>query len=266
MSKQTGLLRMKGKIGGVSFYKSGGVDLARVANGPSKERILKDPSFVRTRENNSEFGGCAQVVKALRLAIGEAKISRADAGRAIQRLMPIFKRINLSGTGTRGQRSIDLVSNGILLEHFEFNERDSFASIFNAPYAITTPVARNEATITVPSFLPSSFVAAPSGATHFELFSVLCTLSDYVYDSDTGHYKPTDAALDMLNAEDTSAITDLATTTPVTFTLNPTLAGAPTMTGTVAAVLLIGVEFYQRIGSIDYLLSQGDCLRVAKVF
>lgn len=266
MSKQTGLLRMKGKIGGVSFYKSGGVDLARVANGPSKEKIDNDPNFVRTRENNSEFGGCATVVKALRLAIGESKISKADAGRAIQRLMPIFKRINLAGTGSRGQRGIDLSDNGVLLEHFEFNERESFASIFNAPYTITTTSARDEATITVPSFLPSSFVNAPSGATHFELFSVLCTLSNYSYDSITGHYAPTDAALDMLNAEDTSAITSLSVTTPVTFTLNPQLSGSPTMSTSVAAIVLVGVEFYQRIGSIDYLLSQGNCLRIAKVF
>lgn len=257
---------MKGKIGGVSFYKSRGVDLARVANGPSKEKIDKDPNFVRTRENNSEFGGCATVVKALRLAIGEAKISRADAGRAIQRLMPIFKRINLNGTGSRGQRSIELVSNAALLENFEFNERDSFASIFNAPFTITTTSARDEVTITVPSFLPSSFVNAPAGATHFELFVVLCTLSNYEYDPTTGHYAATDATLDMLNAEDTGAITSLSTTTPVTFTLNPTLPGAPTMTASVAAVALVGVEFYQRIGSIDYLLSQGDCLRIVKVF
>lgn len=266
MSKQTGLLRMKGKIGGVSFYKSGGVDLARVANGPSKERIAKDPNFVRTRENNSEFGGCATVVKAIRNAIGGAKISKADAGRSIQRLMPLFKRINLAGTGGRGQRSIDLASNGVLLENFDFNEHSSFASIFNAPFTISTLPARNDATITVPSFLPASFVNAPAGATHFELFAMICTLSNYIYDPTTGHYAATDPAIDMLNGEDTSPITDLSTTTPVTFTLNPQLPGPPTMTTTVAAVLLMGVEFYQRIGSVDYLLSQGDCLRIVKVF
>jgi hypothetical protein len=37
------------------------------------------------------------------------------------------------------------------------------------------------------------------------------------------------------------------------------------MTASVAAVVLVGVQFFQRIGVIDYLLSQGDCLRIAKV-
>jgi hypothetical protein len=39
MGRQVGLIKIKGNIGGVSFYKSDGQDLARVANGPSKEKI-----------------------------------------------------------------------------------------------------------------------------------------------------------------------------------------------------------------------------------
>lgn len=265
MSKQTGLLRMTGKIGGVSFYRSGGVDLARVANGPSKEKIANDPAFRRTRENNAEFGGCATVVKALRLAIGEAKISKADAG-LVARMVKLFKEINLNGAGARGQRSIDLISNAVLLQNFEFNTRTSFTSVFNAPYSILTTAARDEATITVSSFLPSSFVNAPSGATHFRIFAVLCTLSDYIFDATTGRYTATDPTIDMLNVEVDSAVTDLSTTTPVTFTLNPVLPGSPTMTATTAAVLCIGCEFFQHVGTIDYLLAQGDCMRVIKVF
>ena len=265
MSKQTGLLRMKGKIGGISFYKSGGVDLARVANGPSKEKIAKSPEFRRTRENNVEFGGCATVTKALRLAIGESKISKADAG-LVARMVKLFKEINLNGTGSRGQRSIDLVANAVLLQNFEFNTRTSFTSVFNAPYSILTTAARDEATITAAAFLPSSFVNAPSGATHFRIFTVLCTLSDYVYDPVTGRYIASDPTIDMLSIEADSAIIDLATTTPVTISLNPTLPGSPTMTPTTAAVLCIGCEFFQHVGAIDYLLAQGDCMRVIKVF
>lgn len=265
MSKQTGLIRMDGKIGGISFYRSGGVDLARVANGPSKAKIDSDPTFRRTRENNTEFGGCANVVKALRLAIGEARITKADA-QIVGRLMKIFKEINLVGVGARGQRSIELAEHAVLLQNFEFNSRTSFSSVFNAPYSITTTVGRDEATVSVASFLPSSFVNAPEGATHFKLFTVLCTLSNYAFDMDAGRYLATDPTIDMLNIEVDSAVTDLSTTTPVTFSLNPVLPGPPTMATDVAAVLLIGCEFFQRVGTVDYLLAQGDCMRVAKIF
>jgi hypothetical protein len=265
MSKQVGLFRMDGKIGGVSFYRSAGVDLARIANGPSKEKIASDPNFRRTRENNTEFGGCASVVKALRLAIGEARITKADA-QIVGRLMKIFKEINLAGTGARGQRGIDLVDNDMLLQGFEFNSRTALSSIFTAPYGITTTAARNEATVTAAAFLPASFINYPDGATHFKVFATLCTLSNYAYDVDTGKYMATDPTLDMLNAEDDSGVLDLSSTVPVSLSLNPVLAGAPTMTATVAAVLLIGCEFYQRVGSVDYLLAQGDCMRAVRVF
>ncbi|CAN5549076.1 hypothetical protein BH11BAC2_BH11BAC2_06280 [soil metagenome] len=264
MGRQTGLIKLKGKIGGISFYSQNGADLARMANGPSKEKIKNSPAFRRTRENMAEFGASAKVGKALRLAIGEAKISKADAGR-VGLLVKIFKEICLNGTGARGQRSIELVSNPEPLLNFEFT-RASFSSVFNAPYSIQTTAARDEATLTVASFLPSSFVNAPQGATHFKVFTVLCTLSNYVYDPITKHYTASDPTLDMLSIEEDSAVTALSTVTPVTLSLNPVLPGTPTMTATTAVVLLVGCEFFQRIASVDYSLEQGDCMRVIKVF
>ncbi len=265
MGKQTGLIKLKGNIGGISFYQSGGVDLARIAGGPSKEKMLNSPAYRRTRENMSEFGGAANVGKALRQAIGQAKISKADAGIVAQ-LQKLFKQICLTGSGPRGQRSIELVAHPELLQNFEFNTNTHFTSIFNAPYSIQTTAARDEATFTAASFLPSSFVNAPQGATHFRVFSVLCTVSNYIYDAITKHYIATDPTLDMLSMEVDSAIIDIDTVMPVNISLNPVLPGSPTMTATTAVVLLVGCEFFQRINTVDYLLAQGDCMRVIKVF
>ena len=69
MSKQVGLIKLKGNLGGVSFYQSEGTHLARMASGPSKERILNDQAFQRTRENNTEFGGSAMAAKAFRTSL-----------------------------------------------------------------------------------------------------------------------------------------------------------------------------------------------------
>jgi hypothetical protein len=98
------------------------------------------------------------------------------------------------------------------------------------------------------------------------VISILCTVSDHHYDPVAGRYAPADAALHMLHAEDASPVTSLSATSAVGFTLHPALAGAPAMTGSVAAVLLMGVVFYQRVGAVDCLLSQGSCLRVVRVF
>jgi hypothetical protein len=74
MSKQVGLIKLKGNLGDVSFYQSEGDHLARMASGPSKERIMTDQAFQRTRENNAEFGGSAKAAKAFRTVFSECGI------------------------------------------------------------------------------------------------------------------------------------------------------------------------------------------------
>ncbi len=265
MSRQTGLVKLKGKMDGVVFYKMNGVDLARMASGPSKEKLMNSPAYRRTRENMNEFGGSATVGKALRLAIRKARFSKADANLA-WRLQKLFKQMCLNGTGARGERSFEPVANAELLQQFEFNMKTSFSSVFRAPYSIHTTAARNEATFAALSFLPPAFIDAPPGATHFRVFSVLCTLSNYVYDPVTKRYMASDPTLDMLGMEVNSGMIAFNAVAPVSISLHAALPGSPTMTATVASVLLVGCEFFQRIGVFDYLLSEVDCMRVVKVF
>lgn len=267
MSKQMGLIKLKGNIGGISFYKAGGEDLARMANGPSKERIANDATFQRTRENNTEFGGAATAAKALRMGLVTALQNKGDS-RLPSRLTKIFKDVVNKGTGSRGQRSIPLSGNRTMLEGFDFNERVSFSSIFNAPFTVAPNAARNQSVITVPNFLPKDLVKAPSGATYFRLIAALGVVSDFTFNAVTGRYEPTDPTLNMLNVVTFGAMTALNSAAPVTFTLTSLLPGtpAPTMTATTSVVQCLGIEFYQRVGTVDYLLSQDNCLKIVKVF
>ncbi|MFA6925214.1 MAG: hypothetical protein WC223_13295 [Bacteroidales bacterium] len=267
MSKQTGLIKLKGNMDGISFYKLGGEDLARKANGPSKERILNDPSFIRTRENNSEFGGCAIVAKALRMSLISIIQSKSDP-RVSARLTQLFKEINLKGTGTRGQRTIPLSASRSMITGFDFNKKISLSQIFDAPFTASNNTARNQGIINVASFLPKDYIEAPSGATHFRLLEAIGVVSDYAYNVNTGHYEPTDPLLNMISGLNYSAVTALNSATPVTFTLTSALPGtpAPTMTATVSIVQCIGIEFFQRVGTIDYMLAQGNCMKVVNVF
>ena len=265
MSKQTGLIRLDGNIGGISFYRTDGTDLAKVANGPSKDRIQNDPSFVRTRENNAEFGGSATAAKSLRLSLVTVVQTMGDA-RLASRLTKLFKEINSKGVGTRGQRPITLSANRVMLENFEFNAKNSFSSVFNAPFSFTNNATRLQGTITVPSFLPSSYIPAPAGATHFRLVSAIGVVSDYSYNTATGSYDPTDPTINLLNGVAYGAMTALNAAAPVTFSLVATLPGTPTMTATVSVVQCFGIEFFQRVGTVDYLLAQGNALKTVKLF
>lgn len=265
MSKQTGLIRLDGKIGGISFYRTDGQDLAKVANGPSKERILTDGAFLRTRENNTEFGGSANAGKALRLALATALQTMAD-GRLTSRLTKLFKEINLRGTGTRGERPITVSANRSILENLDFNKGTAFGSVFNAPFTFSNNNARNQGTITVPNFLPSSFINAPAGATHFRLLTAIGALSDYVFNTSTERFEPTDPTLNTLGTVTYGTVTAINVTAPATFSLVAALPGTPTMTATVSVVQCFGIEFFQRVGTVDYLLSQGNAMKVVKLF
>jgi hypothetical protein len=265
MSKQKGLIRLQGKLGGISFYKSDGEDLARLANGPSKERIDTDAAFVRTRENNTEFGGSATGAKALRLSLISVVDTMSDK-RLVSRLTALFKEINLRGTGTRGQRTISVSANRVLITNLEFNKNLSFGSVFNAPFTFTNSAARNQGTITIPAFTPQSFINAPAGATHFQLITALGVVSDYAYNTSTQRYDPTDPTLNTLSVSAVGAITSLTSATPVNFSLVANLPGTPTMTATTSVAQCLGIQFYQQVGANYYLFAQGNCMKVVNTF
>lgn len=265
MSRQTGLIRLDGKIGGISFYRAGGSDFARTAGGPTKERIENDPAFIRTRENNKEFGGSASAAKSLRLSLATVIQTMAD-GRLSARLTKVFKEINTKGTGVRGQRPIAVSGNKIVLTNMELNNRLSFSSVFNAPFAAANNTARIQGTITIANFLPSAFIVAPAGATHFRLVTAIGVVSDFAFNTTTLAYEPTDPVLSTLGAVAYGATTDLSSTAPVNFSLVAALPGTPTMTATASVVQCLGIEFFQRVGTVDYLLAQGNAMKIVKVF
>ena len=265
MSKQTGLIKLDGKIGGVSFYRSNGKDLAKIANGPTKEKILTDSEFVRTRENMTEFGGAAANAKALRLALISALPGMTDRNTC-GRLTKVFKEINLKGIGLRGQRNIALSGNHNLLQNFEFNQKINFSSVFEAPFTAAVNTGRTQATITIPAFLPSNLMQIPDGATHFQLIAAMGVVSDYSYNTTSKHYMPTDPTLNSLSSVVTGAVTAVNATTPVNFSLVAALAGTPTMTSTVTDVVCLGIQFFQQIGTVNYLLAQNNCMMIVGLF
>lgn len=265
MAKQKGIIRLKGSIGGVTFYRSAGDDLARERTSLDKSKIETDPAFERTRENMGEFGASASVGKALRL--GLAGIGRSFNDRYyISRLVKIMKEINARGPGLRGQRAFEIVANSDLLVGFELNSSAVLASIFNAPYTIVSNVQRNEATLTVPDFNTSVYITAPEGATHFRIVCAIAALSDYTYNTSTGVYEPTDPDENSLGDVIASIETPLGGNSGGIITLTPQLPGGPTLAATVGLIACIGIEFLQQVNAQYYLLGAGNGMRLVQVF
>ncbi|MEN0047819.1 MAG: hypothetical protein AAF806_12225, partial [Bacteroidota bacterium] len=108
MARQRGVIKYTGTIGDIRHFKIKGEKgyFAGLIGGPTKEQVLTDPAFQRTRENMSEFGACAFAGKLLRIAFSTLLKSMADT-RVTGRLTSIMKKINLEdGSEARGQRAI----------------------------------------------------------------------------------------------------------------------------------------------------------------
>jgi hypothetical protein len=265
MARQSGIIRIKGKLGDISFYSQNGEDLTRIANGPSKQAIEKSPNFKRTRENNTEFGGSAIVGKAFKdgfqLAISKIKDSKLHA-----RLVKVFREINKRGSGTRGQRPFTIVANKDLLVGFEFDGRLSLDGIMLAPYSLSVNAGRTQVTASVPDFNTDDLINAPQGATHFRFINAISVLSNYGYQNSTKKYEPVDTTLNKLNATVYSSYLPIAGMVGAATTLIASLTGSPTMNTNVGLISCFGIEFYQQVNGTFYLLSAENALRVANIF
>lgn len=264
MSKQVGIIKLDGTIGGISFYTSGGQSLARVATGPSKERIAKDQAFQRTRENNQEFAGSAKAAKALRLAMG-GLIRTMGGARITSQLTALFKKINLRSPGVRGERQVKLSANRALLNNLEFNAKARFSSVFSAPYSVTVNSTRNEATVVIEGFLPANALQIPSGATHFNIVCGVGIVSDYNYDASTGTYQPAQPLQDAQGASLSSTALPINQAVAQQ-TLVVSVDAVPTVNAACSTVVTLGIEFYQEVSGQLYLFAQDNAMKVVGVF
>lgn len=71
MAYQVGDVKLKGRIGDLTFYKQGESFLAKRKGGVSSRRMATDPKFERSRENSTEFGLASAEAKRIRQAIRE---------------------------------------------------------------------------------------------------------------------------------------------------------------------------------------------------
>ncbi|HLN96134.1 MAG TPA: hypothetical protein VK183_10920, partial [Flavobacterium sp.] len=125
MAKQSGIFKIEGKIDELSFYKRGDVYLVRNKGGVSRERLMNDPAFQRTRENISEFGMVASASRILRHG-GAPVFRRAYDPRLHNRLMRLMTLAkNLDTLSRRGSRQVAegfrTAEGRLLLRGFDFN-------------------------------------------------------------------------------------------------------------------------------------------------
>lgn len=248
MAKLNGLLKFEGTLENLTFYKSADGHFVRTKGGVSKNRIMNDPAFVRTRENGAEFGSIASSGKLLRNAMGPLLVKAKD-GKLTSRLVKVMGQIkNMDSTSKRGSRN---VAQGLtdpnaklMLKGFDFNARAPLATVLNAILSVDGVTGE----INLASFNPMEQMRIAAGATHFSLQA------------------------GFLNLDFATGVFDLTTSDEVIYPLiqgaiSPVLTPSTIPVGTGVNFNVLLIEFFQEINGINYILNNGayNVLTILKV-
>ena len=238
MAKQTGIIKLKGTIGGISFYKTSDGHLAREKGGVDANRIANDPAFQRTRENGSEFGRAGKGGKILRTAI-RLLLQNAKDKRVVSRLTKTLVAVTKTDTtNERGLRTLQDGDLGLLLG-FEFNLNGKLGATLFAPYTKAFDRVAGDATLDIPAFSPTVRIAAPAGTTHFK---VVMGAAELDFENERSTFESDETAILPYTAANTAAIT---------------LSASITANSTSSVVQILGIEFYQEVNGQMYSLKNG---------
>lgn len=248
MARQKGIIKLKGTIGDITFYKTQDGHLAREKGGIDANRIANDPAFQRTRENGSEFGRAGKAGKLLRIAFRALLLNSAD-GRMVSRLTKaMVKVLQADMTSIRGLRNV-IDGEVDLLLGFEFNIRGKLGTSLFAPYQASIDRETGRAIVNLPSFIPSNMIAAPGGTTHFKITSIGAEID---FETETFVEMHSESAIFPWDG----------TATPEIIQENTVTAAS-----TKPLFLALGVDFYQEINGQMYPLKNSayNPLAIAKV-
>jgi hypothetical protein len=238
MARQKGIIKLKGTIGDITFYKTQDGHLAREKGGIDASRIASDPAFQRTRENGSEFGRAGKAGKILRTALRALLLNSAD-GRMVSRLtQQMIKVLQADVTSVRGLRNI-IDGEAELLAGFEFNIRGKLGTSLFAPYVATIDRATGVIEVTLAPFIPANMIASPNGTTHFKIISAGAEVD---FEAETFVVENSETAILPWDSVATAVITQTNTVTPAS---------------TKPLFLALGVEFYQLVNGQMYPLKNG---------
>jgi len=249
MAQQTGIVGLRGTVGGLVFAKDGAVRQKPASN---KAAFAGKGSMARVRENAAEFGGAGAAGKLLRDVLRsfiQGAKDRYMAARLTQLMSSIIRMDSVNG---RGARQV-LVDHAVTkLPGFNFNAGATLSSTLFFPYSVVYG-GNALLMLDIPSITPVLDLAAPQGATHFELVYGIASV-DFgtgTLQVGTASTPPQKQALNSLPTAYYAAI-DLVL---------PRAANAQEV-----MLAVLGVSFYQEVNGAYYAMNNNASNPLAIVY
>lgn len=238
MAKQKGIIKLKGTMGDVTYYRTADGYMAREKGGIEKNRIMNDPAFKRTRENGQEFGtagkGGQLIRKSQRILLRQVADNRV-IGRLLQQLMRVIKSDAVNERGLRTVQDGDMSQ----LQGFEFNQKGKLTTVFFTGFTPTFDRPSGAYDVDIAEFVPNEAIDAPRGTTHIQLSAGLSSLNFTARSFEEGHIL--------------SPVMPYDNQTQAAFTLSATIGAASTL----PVIGVVGVSFFQEVNGQMYPLRNG---------
>jgi hypothetical protein len=232
------VVKLKGAIDDISFYKTQDGFMARQKTTISAERMKTDPKFDLTRRAGQEFGAGGKAGKLFRdvwiTELNKARDNRVTS-RVTQVMMAVLQSDPISDLGERRVENGDLT----LLKGFEFNNGVPFAACVKTQFPFTIDRTTGQIRVNLVSHVPKLEIAAPDNASHYNVFAAAAAI-----DFATGEFSITrqsSASLPWNNDPTTASVLQMAV-----------LPDTP-----LPIFLLLGVEFVKLVNGKSYPLSKG---------
>ena len=233
MAKVRGFLKLQGSMGETTFMKQKNGNNWRSQDKLviSPDRFKKDPKFARVRENATEFTRAAQGGALIRDSISSLVKDVKDKNLSSRMFTKMMAVIKSDVTSPRGQGN--LVDGDLnILKQFRFNPAGKLSKVLEPTIVSTLDRVSGHLTVTIPVFVPTLDLTAPSGATHFQFVSAGIEM-----DFEQGTFK-TDIQKGPNELYQPVATTAL------------TLTHTVTANSTHPLFLVFGIKFYDSRGSI----------------
>lgn len=239
MARQKGIIKLKGTLGDITFYRTSDGYMAREKGGISAERMRIDPAFQRTRENMAEFGRAGKAGKVLRRSIQKLIASVTDRRMVSRLTKEMVTVIQMDAVNPRGLRNV-IDGEAELLTGFDFNISGKLSTTLLVPYEATLDRTTGVASVTLPAYNPQISIAGPSGSTHYEIVSGAMAID---FEAEKFKSSTTETGILPINSITTAPV-ELENTIPANST-HPLF-------------LVLGISFYQEVNGEFYPLKNGS--------
>ena len=136
MAKQSGMYKIVGTIGDLTFLRTENGYEVRQKSSLTADRIATDPAFQRTRENMAEFGHAGYAGKVLRTALRTLLQNAKDDDATTRLTGEMMKVLRADTTSARGARNV-IDGDLTLLQGFDFNINGKLGQTVFAPFSAT---------------------------------------------------------------------------------------------------------------------------------